>query len=243
MRSSRHTRSIRASVALVAGLIAILFAVFPGQGVTAAATAPASAGKPRPTATGPSPAVPELSISVSDGQTAAKAGDRLTYVIDVRDGGLAAAPHLKITQSLSAGLEFLSASPRGVAAAGQVAWYDSIPADRSESFSVVARVTRTPARLLRLAAVACAAREGSKRPTVCAAHLDRLPAAAAPPAPQAGSPAIGSLLMYTVAGLAALAVLVVGVIDHPLRELRTGAPRHAMGPDTQRGGSFRGSLP
>jgi uncharacterized repeat protein (TIGR01451 family) len=212
VRNSRRARSTRTSVALVAGLIATLFAPFSGPGVTAAATASASAGTPRPAPSVPSPTVPGLSITVSDGQTAAKAGDRLTYVVNVRDAGPAAAPHLKITQSLSAGLEFLSASPHGVATAGQVAWPASIPAGRSETFNVVARVTRTPAQLLRLAAVACAAPEGSQRPIVCAAHLDRLSAAVTAATPRPGGPASGSLLRYIAAGLAALAVLVAGVI-------------------------------
>ena len=212
MSSSQRARSSRTSVALVGGLIATLFALFPGPGVTAAATAPARAGTPRPAPSVPSPTVPGLIIAVSDGRTAAKAGDRLTYVVNVRDSGPAAAPHLKITQSLSAGLEFLSASPHGVATAGQVAWPASIPAGRSETFSVVARVTRTPARLLRLAAVACAAPQGSQRPIVCAAHLDRLPVGIAASAPRDDGLTSGSLLRYIVAGLAALAVLVAGVI-------------------------------
>jgi uncharacterized repeat protein (TIGR01451 family) len=211
VRSSQRVRSTQVSVALVATLGAILFVVLPGQGAMAGTT-PGSTGTPRPAHPAPSPAVPELSISVSDGRTAAKAGDLLTYVVHVRDGGTAAAPYLKITQTLSTGLAFVSASSHGRATAGQVAWVASIPAGRAQTFSVVARVTRTPARLLRLAAVACAAREGSKTPTVCAAHLDRLPAATAASAPRAGGPAAGSLLLYAVAGLAGLAVLAAGLI-------------------------------
>ena len=183
MRSSQRVRSTQVSVALAATLGAILFVVLSGQGAMAGTT-PGSTGTPRPAHPVPTPAVPGLSISVSDGRTAAKAGDLLTYVVHVRDGGTAAAPHLKITQSLSAGLAFVSASSHGVAKAGKVAWDASIPAGRAQTFSVVARVTQTPARVLRLAAVACAAPEGSKTPTVCAAHLDRLPAATAASAPR-----------------------------------------------------------
>jgi uncharacterized repeat protein (TIGR01451 family) len=224
-------------MAMVAGLIAIPIAVLPVRGATPTATAPVSAGTPRPatpTATAPvsagtprpatsakspagtprpaasakSPAVPGLSISVSDGHIAAKTGDRLAYTVSVRDSGTAAAPHLKITQTLSAGLVFLSASRHGVATAGQVAWDATIPAGGTETFNVVARVAQTPARLLRLAAVACAAPAGSSRPIVCASHLDRLPVAAAAPATRAG----GFLLPYAAAGLGALAVGVLAVI-------------------------------
>lgn len=208
MRSSQCLRNTAARMALVAGLIAIPVAVLPGLGATPTASARVSAGTPHPATSARTPAVPELSISVSDGRTVAKAGDRLAYTVNVRDSGTAAAPHLKITQTLSAGLEFLSASPHGAATAGHVAWNASIPAGGAETFNVVARVTRTPARLLRLAAVACAAPESSSRPIVCSAHLDRLPAAAAAPASRAS----GSLLAYAAAGLAALAVCVLVVI-------------------------------
>ena len=198
VRSSRRAMSTRTQRWLRRlELIALLFAPFSGPGVTAAATAPASAGTPRPAPSVPSPAVPGVSITVSDGQTAAKAGDRLTYVVNVRDSGPAGAPHLKITQSLSAGLEFISASPHGVATAGQVAWPASIPAGRSETFKVVARGTRTPAP--ETAAGGCRLRGAGRQP-----KADRL---RGPPRPvvrrrnRAGDlgwqpPTSGSLLLY-----------------------------------------------
>ena len=205
------SRSTRVSVALAAALGAVLFVVLPGQGAMAGTT-PGSTGTPRPAHPAPTPAVPGLSISVSDGRTAAKAGDLLTYVVHVRDGGTAAAPHLKITQTLSPGLAFVSASSHGVATAGKVAWDASIPAGRAQTFSVVARVTQTPARVLRLAAVACAAAEGSKTP-------DRLRGPPRPVACRHGrvaipgrGPGAGSLLVYTLAGLAGLAVLAAALI-------------------------------
>ena len=130
----------------------------------------------------PPPRIPGLTISVTDGRAAATAGDRLTYTVSVRDTGIAAAPHLKITQTLSPGLEFLSASGNGVATAGQVAWHASLPAGGTQTFRVTALVTQTPARELRLAAVACVVLPDGSPPVVCAAHLDQLPAAAAEPA-------------------------------------------------------------
>ena len=202
MRISWRPRNAQVSVVLAAGLIAVAGGVLPGRvslaasaTVTPGATARATA-TPRVTATAPargappathspSSAVPALTISVTDGRTTASPGDQLTYLVSLRDGGTVGAQHLKITQSLSAGLDYLSASPHGMAAGGRVTWSAGIPAGGTKTFRVVARVTRTPARLLRLAAVACASPAGSSTPIVCAAHLDRLPAATAAPASQA----------------------------------------------------------
>jgi uncharacterized repeat protein (TIGR01451 family) len=208
---------------MAGGLIAMPIAMLPGHSVpatSATATATASAARPTATATASAsrpaaaakasrPAVPGLSISVTDGRTAAKPGDQLTYLVSVKDIGTLSAPHLKVTQTLPAGLKFLSASRHGVAAGGQVAWLTGIQAGGAETFRVVTQVTRTPAHLLRLAAVACAAPQGSARPIVCAAHLDQLPAVAATPAPTA-SGSLGRVLPAYVGG--ALAVLAVGAL-------------------------------
>ena len=91
--------------------------------------------------------------------------------------GLVAGPGLPLGQPAR------RARPR----AGQVA--AGIPAGGTGTFHVAARVARTPPRLLRLATVACASAQGGSRPIVCAAHLDRLPAAAAASAPRAAGPA------------------------------------------------------
>jgi len=50
-------------------------------------------------------------------------------------------PRLKITQTLPAGLKFLSASGHGVVAGGKVAWSAGLPAGRTETFRVVTQVT------------------------------------------------------------------------------------------------------
>jgi len=118
----------QAGVVLVAGMIAV-----PGVG----GTHPAARARP--------PAGPALTISVSDGRTVANPGDQLTYVITVRNGGRARAPHLKVTQTLSPGLDFLSSTPRAKAERRQVTWPAAIAAGRTQTFRVVARVTRTPA--------------------------------------------------------------------------------------------------
>jgi uncharacterized repeat protein (TIGR01451 family) len=164
--------------------------------------------------------MPGLTISVSDGRTAAKAGDQLTYLVSVRDGGVRSTPHLKVTQTLSAGLEFLSASSHAKAGDGQVAWNADIPAGGTRTFRVVARVTRTPARLLRLAAVACVAAQGGSRPIVCAAHLDRLPADTAASAAQPARPTGATLFAYAGAALAVMAGGVLAVFARRRFRLR-----------------------
>ncbi len=221
MTISWHPRNAQASVVVLAGLMAMPIAVLSGHVAPAKpVTATASVGVPQRASHMPPASVPSLMIGVSDGRTAAKAGDQLTYVVRVRDGGTRSAPHLKITQTLSAGLEFLSASPHGTAANGQVAWYAGIPAGGTQAFRVVARVTRPPARLLRLAAVACAAADGSSRPIVCAAHLDRLPATAAASAPGGAGPSRPVLLASAVAVLVVLAAGVLAAIAFRRLRLR-----------------------
>ncbi len=201
MRISGHAMNTQASTVLAVGLIAIP--------VAAATAHPGAAVTGQPVASRTAPAVrsariPSLAISVTDGQAAATTGDRLTYTVSVRDTGTVAAPHLKITQTLSSGLKFVSASSDGVATAGQVAWHASLPAGGTRTFRVTALVARTPARELRLAAIACAVLPGSSRPIVCAAHLDRLPAAAAGATAGSGS-SRSNLLAYGAGGLAVLA--------------------------------------
>src|SRR5580658_9187266 len=97
------------------------------------------------------PGVTGLSISISDGRRAVRPGD---------------------------GLRFISASGRGRQLAGQVSWQAALPAGSTDTFTVEGIVTPTPPRLLRLATVACAEAAGGRRIMICAAHLDRLPAAA-----------------------------------------------------------------
>jgi uncharacterized repeat protein (TIGR01451 family) len=196
----------QAGVVLMAGMIAV-----PGVG----ATHPAVRARP--------PAGPALTISVSDGRTAVNPGDQLTYVITVRNGGRARAPHLQVTQTLASGLDFLSSTPRAKTARRQVTWPAAIPGGRAQTFRVVARVTRTPARALRLAAVACASAQGGSRPIVCAAHLDRLPAAAQASASRPAQPAGLPALAYAGAALAVLAAAVLAVLARRRARLR----RHA----------------
>ena len=192
--------------------MAVLAGHSPATSATATAsptaTATASTARPAATATAPArrPAGPGLSISVTDGRTAVKPGDQLTYVVSLKDIGTVGAPHLKITQTLPAGLDFVSASAHGVAAGGKVTWLTGLAPGRAATFTLVTRLIRTPARVFRLAAVACAATQGSASPIVCAAHMDQLPAVAPSPAPKASGSLGGARTVYIGAGLAVLVV-------------------------------------
>lgn len=209
MKISRGTAPARGTAALAVGLMAIPAVMAAGH--------PAAAHK------GPAawaPRQPGLTISVNDGRVAAQAGDRLTYTVTLRDTGTVAAPHLMVTQTMSAGLTVLSASAHGLTKNGRVTWSASLPVGGTKTFSVATRVTKTPAALLRLAAVACVELRGSSRPVICAAHLDRLPAAAAQAAATSGR-SVSDLLTYTATGLAVLALAVLSAIT----VRRRGRPR------------------
>jgi len=214
MKISQRTTPAQATAALAVGLIAM----------------PAAMGASHPPATHPAPSptaaaarasrAPGLTVSVSDGHVTARANDELTYTVSVRNSGAVAVPRFTVSQTLSNGLEFLSASDHGVATSGHVSWAAGLPVGGERTFRVATRVTKTPATVLRLAAVACVTLPGSRRPLVCAAHLDRLPAAAAATASRSGRSA-GNVLTYTAAGAA---VLVLGLITAIIAR-RRGRPR------------------
>jgi uncharacterized repeat protein (TIGR01451 family) len=215
MKISQRTTSTQATAVLAVGLIAIP--------ATMAASHPASQPKPSPTASAARASrTPGLTVSISDGRVAARAGDKLSYTVSVRNSGPVAVRRFDVTQTLPPGLDLLSASDHGVAGSGRVSWTASLPVHGTRTFLAVARVTKTPPALLRLAAIACVTLPGSSRPIVCAAHLDRLPAVAAASTSRSGH-AIGSVPTYTAAGLAVLALgLLTAVIAR-----RRGRPRRA----------------
>jgi uncharacterized repeat protein (TIGR01451 family) len=197
MKILQRTTPAGATAALAVGLIAMPAAMAVSHPAT-------SHPKPsHPTLAARASRTPGLTISISDGRVAARAGDELTYTVSVRNSGAIAVRRLKVTQTLSSGLEFISVSDRGVAADGDVSWTASLPVSGKRTFVDITRVTRTPPTLLSLAAVACVTLPGSTRPVVCAAHLDRLRAAAAERASRSGH-SVGTVGMYTAAGLAAL---------------------------------------
>ena len=199
MKISQRTTPTQATAALAVGLIAMPAAM---------AVSHPLAGHPKPSHTASAARAsraPGLTISISDGHVTARTGDKLTYTVSVRNSGAVAVRRIKVTQTLPSGLKFLSASDHGVAAGGDVSWTGGLPVGGKRTFVDVTRVTNTPATLLRLAAVACVTLPGSSGPLVCAAHLDRLPAAAAASTARSGHP-IGNVLTYTAAGVAALAL-------------------------------------
>jgi uncharacterized repeat protein (TIGR01451 family) len=185
---SRYGTHAQATAALVTGLIALPVVTAPGHdGPTRA------------------PRAPELAISISDGQASARPGQALTYTASLRNTGTVSISRLEVTDTLSAGLKVTWASDKGVVKAGQVTWSTALPAAGTRNFRVTARVTKTPAQMLRLAAVACVTLAGGRQPTVCAAHLDRLPAAAAGRASRSAHWVAGAP-EYTAAGLVVLAL-------------------------------------
>ena len=217
MRISRDARKTGASAAHAIRFAAIPIAVLSVHG--SALTAPASTAATAKATAAPSaaavhlPKVPGLRISIGDGRTTAQAGDQLTYTVLLQNSGARRSPRLEITQTLPPGLRFVSASRHGVAKAGSVTWYADLPAGGKDTFRLQAQVTQPATRQSRLAAVACAALAGSRTPIICAAHLDRLPgAAAAASGRRAATPAASTLPSYAVGVLAVLAVAAIAIV-------------------------------
>jgi len=205
---SRRGRHAQASVALVTGLIALPVVTTPGH------DGPARSAK-----------VPGLAISISDGQVSARPGQMLTYTASLRNTGTASIPRLTVTEMLPAGLKITAASDNAAVQAAQVAWSSALPAGGTRTFRVTARVTKPPAQLLRLAAVACVTLPGSQQPVVCAAHLDRLPAIDA--APAARRPGLAESLLLAAAALALLACCAAALLFVWRARLKRRRPFHA----------------
>ncbi|HYS31678.1 MAG TPA: hypothetical protein VEM58_05405 [Streptosporangiaceae bacterium] len=156
------SRGAGASVSRGAGASGPGAAKPPGRaGAPAGAAGPGRLASP--------PAVPGLSIAVTDGRNLARPGDRLAYAVRVDDTGAVSVRRLRVTLTLTSALTIISVSGHGTARAGTVTWTGGLRAGRSASFAVTARVGRIPAGLARLPAVACATpgRHGS---VVCAAR-------------------------------------------------------------------------
>lgn len=95
MKISQRTTPTQATAALAVGLIAIPAVMAAGY---------QTASQPKPTHTAAVARVsraPGLTISVSDGRVAVRAGDKLTYTVIVRNSGAVAVRRLKVTQTLS----------------------------------------------------------------------------------------------------------------------------------------------
>jgi uncharacterized repeat protein (TIGR01451 family) len=166
----------------------------------------AAHGHDRPAA---APRVPSLAISIGDGQVAARPGQVLTYTASLRNTGSTGIAALKVTQVMSAGLQVTAASSGGVRQAAQVSWSSALPAGGTRTFRVTARVTKVPAQLLRLAAVACVTLPDGRQPVVCAAHLDRLPAVHVP---SARRPSMNGSLFLAATAIVLLAGCLLAVL-------------------------------
>ncbi len=201
--------------------------------------APAAHGSPahKSTMSARPPAQPGLSISITDGRSAAARGERLRYVVMIRNSGAATARNLRITLTLPPYLSVRSASGSAAAKAGKLTWRASLRPGRTASFSAAAILGKTPRGMGHLAVVACA-EQHSATPVVCAAHLDRLPGAAGTTSSDsgtarggaAGSSAApgsgGGLARYLFTGLAVLAcVLLAALTARRIRGRRQ--PGHA----------------
>ncbi|MGV9775709.1 hypothetical protein [Streptosporangium sp. NPDC003464] len=165
---------------------------------------------------------PTLSISVDNGRTSARQGDRLSYTVTVRNTGTTDADDLRLTQSLPAGLKLLSADRHGEAEPGRVVWTVDLKAGKDTAFHTTAEVQATPDDLLRLATVACASTEAADRPIVCATHSDELPAGAAAAAAAAHGAAVPAALRpwYLLAAAGTLILVAFGLRTGLLARLR-----------------------
>jgi len=152
---------------------------------------------------------PELSIGVSDGRQHVQPGDLVTYAVKIHNIGKRNVPHLRIVQTLPAGMKLISATRHPATHAGQLTWKLGLAAGHTGKFRVVGKVGQTPGQLLRLATIACAEIGTSARPVVCAAHSDELPAGAVAAAHASHAAAGGSQLGFLRPFGAALALAVV----------------------------------
>ncbi|MFC7382427.1 hypothetical protein [Sphaerisporangium rhizosphaerae] len=159
----------------------------------------------------PHPAKPKkdyaLRIGIDNGLAGVGPGDRVTYTIKVTNTGNADTPPLLLTQTLIPGVRLVSSAPKGKVTGGRVTWSGKVPAGGTGRYSATVQVGALPAGTQRLAAVACATTKGSRRPIVCAADSDRLPAPAA-----GGRPGSSTALWYGAGGAVAALTALMGVL-------------------------------
>jgi len=176
---SRYTPALHRAGAALGVVAAALLLPLSTAATTAATTA---AGQ----------AAPQLSIAIDNGRTSARVGDTLTYVVTVRNLGTTDTVGLVVSQSMPTGLTFGSADPPATTRTGGVGWVSDLVAGGEATFRSTATVSDTPADLLRLASVACAATSADGPPVVCATHSDQLPAGATAEAARTTDPAVST---------------------------------------------------
>lgn len=164
-----RTRTRRTVPALVVPLVGV-------AGLLAGGSAQPARAETRP---------PQLSITVDDGRTDAKAGDELRYAVTVTNLGGKRVEDLRVTQTVPAGAELGSADRDGRASKGTVAWTVDVGPGRSTTLTTSLTLAgELPPDLLRLATVGCASTSAKAPPVVCASDSDELPAGAAAAAQQ-----------------------------------------------------------
>lgn len=161
--------------------------------------------------------VPQLSITIDDGEKSATAGDALTYTIAVQNLGTVAATGVAISQSLPEGMSFGTADSGGSEAQSLVSWTVDIAPGATTKLVTTMTIGTTPDELLRMATIACAMVSPTDPPIVCASDSDILPAGTAAaqggvvkahPAPTAFWWAIGTAAVLVVVVIAMAFVLV-----------------------------------
>lgn len=195
----------------------------PAVAALAAALGVAVAGL-LPVTAGAAPKAPELSIAVDNQQGATTAGAALSYTVTVTNLGSKAVKDLVISQTVPTGAAFTKADSKGEMTSGAVRWEVDLPAAGSKTFRTSMTVSEaTPAELLRLATVACAATSPKAAALVCASDSDQLPAGAAAEQQQLASaaPTLATGWYYAAA---AVALVGSGVVVRALTG-RGRAPR------------------
>ncbi|MET0695502.1 MAG: hypothetical protein ABWY56_16325 [Propionibacteriaceae bacterium] len=121
---------------------------------------------------------PPLSITVDNGHDASAAGDQRRYTVTVTNDGGSDLKDLVITQSVPAGLTFVSTDGHGAHARQAVTWALDLDAGERTSIHTALTVASTPDTMLRVATVVCAQLTTAGEPIVCASDSDLLPAGA-----------------------------------------------------------------
>ncbi|WP_170321298.1 DUF11 domain-containing protein [Acrocarpospora pleiomorpha] len=167
-----------------------------------------------------------LNISIDNGQTSVRQGDRLTYTIKISNTGDTETPELRVFQTTVPGLEVLSTTPEATASTKRIEWSKKLSGREEAEFSVTAQVGPQAPQMQRLTVVACASNKSSDRPVVCAAHSDRLETLGLP----IESEESGAGLWYTIAGILVLLAVSGGIVGRRRLRRKTAseAPRDDM---------------
>lgn len=183
---------------------------------------PGSSGTPRD-----SPELDRLSVTVDNGHTRAREGDRLTYTTRVRNDD-PRGHRLQVTQMLPAALRVISATGDGTVTTREVSWDVLLAPGEERALRAIVEVGASREGFTRLATTSCVGLPGQP-PSSCADDTDPLTVTSTP------APSTGRLLLTS--GLAL--ILVVGVVAMYAVGGESPVPRAATGTV---GSSRRGRL-